>query len=43
MPEKDQGEYMSRKRRAPRVQLHAMAYIQFNMALPFLMQRLDFN
>ena len=28
---------------APRVQLHAMAYIQFNMALPFLMQRLDFN
>ena len=37
------GEYMSRKRRAPRVQLHAMAYIQFNTALPFLMQRLDFN
>ena len=43
MLEKDHGEILSWKRRALRVQLHAMAYIQSNMALPLLMQWLDFN
>ena len=31
MLEKDHGEILSWKRRALRVQLHAMAYIQFNI------------